>query len=164
MPWWPNCKKEYVEGITLCADCGAKLVENLEDVLPRDGQPDGEEYSDREEYEAADGAEVIDGLDEGDGEESDNVSDGASSRVWHSAYQNSAQKAEENKSSAYTLLIVGALGLIASVLVLAGVIPLYQNAVTTRYFVCGVMGALFLLFIILGIIYMKNFKTLSVKA
>ncbi|MCM1254014.1 MAG: hypothetical protein NC321_14440 [Clostridium sp.] len=83
---------------------------------------------------------------------------------WRSAYQNSAQKAEDNKSSAYMLLLLGAIGLIACVLILTGVIPLYQNAVTTRYFVCGVMGALFLLFMIFGVISMKNFKILSVKA
>ena len=90
--------------------------------------------------------------------------DTAEDNVWRRAYQNSAQKAEDNKSSAYMLLIFGALGLIAVILILMGVIPLYQNSVVTRYFVCGVMGALFLLFIIFGIISMKNFKTLSEKA
>jgi len=29
MPWCPNCKNEYKEGITVCADCGATLVEEL---------------------------------------------------------------------------------------------------------------------------------------
>ena len=29
MPWCPNCKNEYREGITVCADCGAPLVESL---------------------------------------------------------------------------------------------------------------------------------------
>lgn len=29
MPWCPNCKNEYRKGITVCADCGAELVETL---------------------------------------------------------------------------------------------------------------------------------------
>ncbi len=29
MPWCPVCKNEYQEGVTVCADCGAKLVEAL---------------------------------------------------------------------------------------------------------------------------------------
>lgn len=29
MPWCPNCKVEYIDGMTVCADCGAKLVEEL---------------------------------------------------------------------------------------------------------------------------------------
>ena len=36
MAWCPNCKNEYREGITVCADCGATLVETLEEqtVVP----------------------------------------------------------------------------------------------------------------------------------
>ncbi|MBO4497362.1 MAG: hypothetical protein J5739_04065 [Lachnospiraceae bacterium] len=36
MPWCPNCKTEYQEGIEKCADCGSDLVEELteEEVLP----------------------------------------------------------------------------------------------------------------------------------
>lgn len=29
MPWCPNCKEEYVEGMTVCNDCGADLVDEL---------------------------------------------------------------------------------------------------------------------------------------
>lgn len=83
---------------------------------------------------------------------------------WQGVYRNSAQKAEDNKSSAYTLLVIGTLGIAAVLLILAGIIPLYQNSSTARYLVCGVMGALFVLFIIFGITSMKSFKALSKQA
>ena len=31
MPWCPKCKMEYREGITVCADCGAALIEELKE-------------------------------------------------------------------------------------------------------------------------------------
>lgn len=31
MPWCPNCRCEYVEGVAVCDDCGAALVEELRD-------------------------------------------------------------------------------------------------------------------------------------
>lgn len=42
---------------------------------------------------------------------------------WQGVYRNSAQKAEDNKSSAYTLLVIGTLGIAAVLLILAGIIP-----------------------------------------
>lgn len=32
MPWCPNCKIEYKDGVSLCADCGQSLVQSLEDI------------------------------------------------------------------------------------------------------------------------------------
>lgn len=32
MPWCPNCKYEYREGFTVCADCGATLVDSFEEI------------------------------------------------------------------------------------------------------------------------------------
>lgn len=29
MPWCPKCKNEYREGITVCADCGTALVDDI---------------------------------------------------------------------------------------------------------------------------------------
>lgn len=156
MAWCPRCKNEYVEGIKICADCGAELVESLEEEKSQEGDmeaiPEAESFLEEESLlEEESFLEAEPSMPE-------------EYRKRTGVYQNSAQKAEENKSSAYTLLIVGVLGLAAVVLIMFGVIPLYQNAATTRYLVCGVMGVLFLLFIIFGIVSMRTFKVLTVKA
>lgn len=79
-------------------------------------------------------------------------------------YRSSALKAEDNRSSAYMLLAVGGIGFIVVVLIFFGVIPLYQNAGVSKYLVCGVMGALFVLFIVFGVVSMRDSKLLLIKA
>lgn len=79
-------------------------------------------------------------------------------------YQSSASKAEDNRSSAYTLLAVGGIGFIVDVLIFCNVIPLYRSAGVTKYLVCGVMGAMFVLFVVFGIVSMRDSKLLLVKA
>lgn len=34
MPWCPNCKAEYIDGITICKDCGTELVNDEEKENP----------------------------------------------------------------------------------------------------------------------------------
>ena len=79
-------------------------------------------------------------------------------------YQSSEAKAEDNKSSAYTLLAVGGVGFLAVLLIFFNVIPVYRNAGITRYLVCGVMGAMFVLFIVFVFVSMRDSKLLLVKA
>lgn len=79
-------------------------------------------------------------------------------------YQSSEAKAENNRSSAYTLLAVGGVGFIVVLLIFFNVIPVYRNAGITKYLVCGVMGAMFVLFIVFGIVSMRDSKMLMVKA
>lgn len=79
-------------------------------------------------------------------------------------YQNSAARAEDNRSSAYTLLVVGGMGFAAVLLVFFNVIPFYRNAGINKYLVCGIMGAMFILFIVFGVLSMRNSKVLFVKA
>lgn len=76
-------------------------------------------------------------------------------------YVNSAEQAEENRSSAWTLLIVGGLGLIVMILGIAGILPFRLG---NPYMFYGVMSAVFILFIVMGAVSMKNAKIFAKKA
>lgn len=78
-------------------------------------------------------------------------------------YENSAERAADNKSSAYMLLIVGGLGLLVIVLGIAGVLP-FKLTGTMKYMTYGIMSALFVLFIIMGVISMKSYHFFAQKA
>ncbi|MCM1182282.1 MAG: hypothetical protein NC337_02780 [Roseburia sp.] len=65
-------------------------------------------------------------------------------------YQDKKTKAEDFKSSAYTLFIAGVLGIAALVLMETGVLP-FRLAAPGKYITYVVMGALFVIFIIMGI-------------
>lgn len=78
-------------------------------------------------------------------------------------YQDSAAKAEDNKSSAYTLLFVGGIGIVVIALCMFGVIELNLNE-TSKYMVYGVMGALFILFIVMGVVSMRSYRIFAQKA
>ena len=153
MPWCPICKNEYREGIKLCAECQVELVDHLEDEEEQDVETEREAKiarlhamiaAEQEEQQAEDGVK--------------------DEPVVYHAYRNSAAKAEDNRTSAYTLFFVGILGFILVVLVFTGAIPVFQSAETTRYFVCGIMGALFVLFIVFGVVSMRDSKILLVQA
>lgn len=72
-------------------------------------------------------------------------------------YMDSAERAEENRSSAWTLLIVGSIGLIAIILCLVDVIHLPMGTFN-KYMFCGVLGALCIIFLVAGIISVKKTK------
>lgn len=76
-------------------------------------------------------------------------------------YRKSSEQAEENRSSAWILLIVGIVGLTAMILGLVGVIPFRMG---NSYLFYGVMTFMFLLFIVSGFASMKNAKVFDKKA
>ena len=153
MPWCPICKNEYREGIKLCAECKVELVDYLEETTEQSAEIDEQEKIARLHAMIAAAQEETD--DEDSAEEDP--------PMYH-AYQNSAAKAEDNRTSAYTLFFVGILGFIGVILIFTGVIPVFSATGTTRYFVCGVMGALFVLFIVFGVVSMRASKLLLVQA
>lgn len=78
-----------------------------------------------------------------------------------SVYMDSTQRAQENRSSAWALSIVGCVGLLAVVLGLTGILPLQ---VGNPYMLYGVMSAVFLLFLVMGVVSMKNARIFDKRA
>lgn len=78
-----------------------------------------------------------------------------------SVYQNSSERAEENRSSAWALLVVGLVGIVVVILGIMDIIPL---RVGNPYMFYGVLSAIFVLFIVMGFVSMKNAKLFAKKA
>lgn len=151
MPWCPVCKNEYREGIKLCAECQVELVDHLED----------EQNADLEEQEKVARLHAMLSAEENGRDTEETREDETAT---YRTYRHSAAKADDNRISAYTLFFVGILGFVCVVLVFTGMIPLFPSTGTTRYFVCGVMGALFILFIVFGVVSLRDSKILLIQA
>ncbi len=74
------------------------------------------------------------------------------------SYEDKAAKAEEYKSSAVALIVVGALGIVALVLFWMGVLPFRMYGMGKIMFT-GVMGFMFLVFFVMGFNSIKMYKT-----
>ena len=180
MPWCPKCKSEYREGFTVCADCGSELVEEEQDdelvsltfgeVEQMEALADFLQYSGIHKFRRRE--------DDTDGqvellvarEELEKAA--AAVRVFlvqenqrlakkSSLYQDSSQRADDNRSSGWMLLILGILGLVLAVLGIMEVLPLRLG---NPYLSYGVMIAIFLLFSVAGAISIKNASFFAKKA
>lgn len=145
MAWCPVCKCEYKDGITKCAECKVELVDAL------DAKNDEPMISQEEVEEAVQEIQEV----------QETVTKMAPKQ--NGIYRGSKEMAGENKSSAYILLPVGILGIIALVLIWFDVIPLYTGT-TSKIITSIVMGSLFVVFIVMGILSLKNAKKLDIEA
>ena len=151
MAWCPVCKNEYVEGIKVCADCGAELVDSLDEVKDEEVFEDGilgEEMLPYNEASAIYGGMCGSNKEPLTGEAAEKIVEEMHKKK--GTYQSSTDKAEEFKSSAYTLIGVGVVGIVVIILCAAGIIPL-KLAEATKYMAFGVMGVMFILFVLMGI-------------
>lgn len=78
-------------------------------------------------------------------------------------YQNKKAKAEDYKSSAYTLLLLGIIGIAALILMITGILP-FRFSGSGKYITYGVMGVMFVVFIIMGISSLKSSKRYAREA
>lgn len=78
-------------------------------------------------------------------------------------YMDNKERAQENRSSAWTLLFVGGVGLVFDVLGFLGYLPIHISG-PSKYMVFGLMGAMFALFFVMGIVSLRNSKTYASKA
>lgn len=78
-------------------------------------------------------------------------------------YVDVEKKAEEYKSGADSLLVVGLIGIIALVLLHMGVFPILLPPFS-KWMITGVMGFLFTVFIVMGFLSKKSYKELKVQA
>lgn len=137
MPWCPKCKYEYREGIEKCSDCKIPLVSYY---------PMGEYHEEEESEYITDENVLMEYAEELS--QSDQIMQAKGTSV--RAFQAKKTKAEDYKSSGYILIAVGLIGLLAIVLMELHIFPIYLAA-PSKYISYGVMGGLFLIFIISGI-------------
>jgi len=176
MPWCPVCRSEYREGFNVCADCGAPLVQNFEDIDKISEDPNShdnvKDLVDFEENEVIDNielsstyADLMDGdddvFDEENGPCDDQlVNSNKGSRQAYKPYMKASERAENYKSSAYSLLLVGTFGIVFLFLSLLGVIPL-NIAENIRVVGFVAMLIMFLAFIVIGLKSLIEVKTIN---
>ena len=210
MPWCPNCKNEYKDGYTVCADCGATLVASLQDI--KQAVYFGEEcelnriadfmrvnglegtqvsYDEKEEtyellVESEDAAQAqkmlhvyLQKIANPKGKEKQEevrqefteeeilafmqAKEAYMKEMARTPYEDTSKKAEEYKSGADSLLIVGVIGIVALVLLHLGVIPL-SLPFMTKWMITGVMGFLFVVFVFMGVASRKSYAKLKNQA
>jgi hypothetical protein len=151
MPWCPKCRNEYVEGVKVCADCGTPLVEKETDLnfdIYTDVYDEYGNFGNVEDFADSSFTE-------------DNHNESSNEDVTAVLYRDSNEKAQDNRSSAVVLLGFGLAGLIAVMLGVIGVIPFTPG---NPYMFYGIMGTVFILFIVMGAISVKNARLFAIKA
>lgn len=160
MPWCPKCKTEYREGFTVCADCGSELVKERpvgkrnSSFWGAEPEEQAAEQAAHEEVQEPEQAAVL-------SEMAKQAQAKQAQKRRGGAYRDSSEQASDNRSSGWILLILGIVGLAAVILGVLGFLPV---SIGNKYLFYGVMGAVFVLFLVSGIVSMKNAKFFDKKA
>ncbi len=166
----PKCGTEYREGFNECAYCHIPLVESLEEGVDPEELLKKSENNDPEEVEIS--PEDFISLARSRGLSDRDIlnamelapdTDVEESAFIPKPFRKASDRVEDLRSSAYTLLIVGVLGLIAVFLLYIGAIPVFF-AGAGKYVVISTMSGLFILFFCLGANSLRKIKPLTEEA
>lgn len=126
MPYCPKCDMEFVEGMTVCTDCGGPLVESKEaaDAL-KQAEKEREEQEMARRY-----AEILKNNSEAAAEDTEPQAKKAASAVSVPAYVNKKQRYEDMSSSASAFFLVGGILALFAILNILGVIRLPMAGIT----------------------------------
>lgn len=183
MAWCPKCRLEYVEGIKICPDCKTALVdelteentvvnaleEGLSEMALSDDYNESDYYEEEEEEEEnLSGKMLIEELIKTleaknvPKEEIEAIIESARRRSNNNVpeYKTVQDRYTENKSAAGVLIACGALGIIALLLNVVGILNLPFKGYS-RILTYIVMGFLFLVFVFFGLKSQKTVKKLK---
>lgn len=141
MPYCPKCDMEFVDGITVCTDCGGPLVASEEEARLLK-QKEQEELLRKQQQELEAQKAQFEKMAEA-AAPSDDEAAGASSHIPpHSVpYIDKAQKYEDLQSSATAFLAVGCILLGGVILCVTGILPLPMTGLSRLIFV-GALAAM----------------------
>lgn len=151
MPWCPNCKLEYVDGVKVCPDCKTALTDTLED----DFEIDDAYAFDEEQMES-----VMPLVSDVSDEEKLEILSRIKSITETPQYKSKADRYVEHKSGAGVLVVCGILGGIVLMLNALGVINIPFRGFSL-ILVYAVMGVLFFVFFVSGILSIVKMKQLK---
>ncbi len=151
MPYCPKCDMEFVEGVTVCTDCGGPLYESKEAAM--------EAIRKEQEKELKEQAEALSALYDA---EEDEIRDAEKSVPVH-AYVGKDTQYEDMRSSASAFYIVGVILAVFTVLTLTGVIPLFP-AGAGRYLFCGLAAVMAIICFVVGFSSGRSAGKLKVEA
>lgn len=150
MPYCPKCDMEFIEGITVCSDCGEPLVESKETVDARRRQ---EQEMDTARQAVEESGEWAENLDENNIADADKDTPPPVARV----YVTKSQQYDDLKSSATAFFLIGGIMVVGSILCWLGLIKL-PFAGNSRMLSQGVMTVLGLVFLYIGFTSDKSAK------
>lgn len=158
MPYCPKCDMEFVEGVTVCTDCGGRLVESKEvaDAMKEEELKKQEELM-REQYE-----KLMATAEETEGESDENAPK-LRRTAPSKAYVDKGQRYEDVKSSATAFFIIGGALAVASVLVFAGVINIPMYGIM-KYIFQGMMAVMAVGSLIVAFSSQKSAAALKTEA